>query len=439
MEDTGFVVGLELGTSKITGVVARRDESTGVLTILASETTPSDGCIKQGVIFNINEAAGKVKRIISLLANKIDRQIGSVYVTINGKSLHTVINTEREDFVHETLISLNLHDSLVNKLKNKKDDFFVSYSSINPQFKVNGVAITDSPIGKNATSIEATSTSIVGAPNIKNNLKRSLTDLNKLQVKSLVPGIMASSAILLSEEARNKGCVLIDLGAGTTSAAIFKEGTLKYMTVIPFGGRSITRDIQALGLTKEIAENYKIKYASLADATSSDQKKVKSEIDLYKFNQVVNARVDEIVENLINQLEASDHYVNLEAGVFLTGGGSGLSGIEQYISEKMGLPVSIAKPERIYINNASELTSNLAYSSVLGLLLFARENCEYKEPEKKPEPVVEIKEEVKKVIIEPTPTVEENNKSQSKKEGKVTSKLKGFIGSLFAEPFDEPS
>ena len=127
MEQTGFIVGIDLGTSKIVGVLGRKNEQ-GVISILASESIPSDSCVKYGVIYNIDEAAGKIKKLISLLENKTGKKIGKVYVSVAGKSLRAIEHNETKLSDGTSPITFAVLDGMEQQAKLNKPDFFTNYS-----------------------------------------------------------------------------------------------------------------------------------------------------------------------------------------------------------------------------------------------------------------------------------------------------------------------
>ena len=170
MEQSGFVVGIDIGTSKIVGLMGRKNEQ-GVITILASESIPSDNCVKYGVVYNIDETAGKIKKLINLLENKSGRKIGKVYVSVSGKSLRAIEYTVTKDLGLETEVTFAITDRMEQQARLNKPEFLMNYSVVAPEFFLNGKHEEDY-LGKTASSIEARYRLIVGRPNIKYNLTK---------------------------------------------------------------------------------------------------------------------------------------------------------------------------------------------------------------------------------------------------------------------------
>lgn len=377
MEQSGFVVGIDLGTSKIVGLLGRKNEQ-GVISILASESIPSDNCIKYGVVYNIEETAGKIRKLINLLENKSGRKIGKAYVSIAGKSLRAIEFIVNKDLVNESEITFSIIDQMEQQARLNKPEFMANYSVVAPEIFIDG-KYEESPIGKMGVSLEGRYRLIVGRPNMKTNLSRSVTDKNMLSIAGFIVGPVATGAIVLDESEKQNGCALIDFGAGTTTLSIYKGGVIRYMVVIPFGGRTITKDIKELGFIEAAAESYKIKYGRVGK-DKNKQTTSNSEVDVKELNKVIQLRVEEIIMNLINQINISGYAGQLDAGIIITGGASQLTGLDSFLEEKAQMPVKRGFAKRLYINNVTELLQNPSYTQCLGLLLFANENCEKREP-----------------------------------------------------------
>lgn len=439
MEQSGFIVGIDLGTSKIIGVVGRKNEQ-GVISILASESIPSDSCVKYGVIYNIDEAAGKIKKLINLLENKTGKKIGKVYVSVAGKSLRAIEHKETKLLDGTTPITFALLDNLEQQAKLNKPEFFTNYSVLAPEYYLDGNYEED-PIDKTGSTLEGHYRLVIGRPNIKTNLAKSITEKAQIEIAGYIVGPVAAGALVLDEHDRQAGCALVDFGASTTTLSIYKGGLLRFMSVIPFGGRTITKDVQELGFVFESAETYKIRYGKLGKEKNKAAADVSPDVDLRELNKVIQLRQDEIILNVINQIKLSGYADELDAGIIMIGGASQMNGLVDYLAEKSQLPVKRAIAKRVYINNAAELLQNPLYTQALSLLLFANENCEKKEvvipkvepvitPTPPPTPSAEEEE-------EPEEDTKKNKKHKKQKDGKQTTlfgffeKIQNFGGTMF--------
>ncbi|MBB4034457.1 cell division protein FtsA [Dysgonomonas hofstadii] len=437
MEQSGFIVGIDLGTSKIVGVLGRKNEQ-GVISILASESVPSDSAVKYGVIYNIDEVAGKIKKLISLLENKTGKKIGKAYVSVAGKSLRAIEHKEVKLLDGMTPITFAVLDGMEQQAKLNKPDFYTNYSVLAPEYYLDGKYEED-PIDKVASSIEGHYRLVIGRPNIKTNLIKSITDKVGIEIAGFIVGPVAAGALVLDEHDRQAGCALVDFGAGTTTLSIYKGGLLRYMTVIPFGGRTITKDVQELGFIFDSAETYKIRYGKLGKDKNRSSGEIAPEVDLRELNKVIQLREDEIILNVINQIKESGYGDQLDAGIIIMGGASQINGLVDHLAEKSQMSVKRAVAKRVYINNAAELLQNPLYTQALSLLLFANENCEKKEiPVAEPTPVVNT------TVTQAPPVIEEeeeqpkkSKKEKKQKDGKQTSlfgffeKIQNFGGTMF--------
>lgn len=376
MEQSGFIVGIDMGTSKIVGLLARKNEQ-GVVTVLASETISTDSCVRHGVVYNIDEAAGKVKRLINLLENKTGKKIARAYFSVAGKSLESLEHTETLPLLAETDITVGMIDKLESKAKAyQPENFLTNYGVVSPKYFLDGEYVDD-PTGHRATLVEAKYQVIVGRPNIKNNI-RAVADKAGIEIAGLVLGPITTSALTLSSDDKIQGCALIDFGAGTTNVSIYKDGLLKFFKVIPFGGKTVTKDIRAIGFIEAAAEDYKIRYGRIGKDRNKNaaEDRVDSGIDVKELNKVIQLRVEEIVLNVLNQIQNSGFADKIPGGLVLTGGASLQTGLEGFLSEKSKLPVKRSSVNRVMINNVSDLVQNPAYSHALSTLLFGNSNCE---------------------------------------------------------------
>lgn len=431
MDQSGFVVGIDLGTSKITGVVGRKNEQ-GVITILASEIIPSDSCVRYGVIYNIDEAVGKIKKLISLLENKIGKKIGKAYVSVAGKSLRAIEHTEIKTQDNKMPITFAVLDEMEQKAKQNKPDFFTNYSVLSPEYYLDGQHEEDA-MDKQASTIEVRYRLIIGRPNIKSNLQKSM-DKAQTEIAGFIVGPVAAGALVLDPTDRESGCALVDFGAGSTTVSVYKGGLLRYMSVIPFGGRTITKDVQALGFVYESAESYKIRYGKLGKRDKKSSV-VNSDVDLRELNKVIQLRSDEILLNVMHQIKESGFSDELEAGIIVTGGASQLNGLTEYFAEKSGLPVRKAGAKRVYINNAADLLQNPVYTQSLSLLLFANENCEKKEKAPEPKQIQDDNDNQVEDIVEKPENKKKKKKEEKEKQPgplfRLFEKMQNFGGTMF--------
>lgn len=393
MIQSGFIAAIDLGTSKITGVVARKNED-NVISVLACETIPSNRCIRRGLVYNIEETGAKVRKLISLLENKLNRKIGKVYVSIAGQSLHAITHTVNKQLSSSGIVTENVIDQMRKEAEKFMPEMSKRYDIADVEYIINEKA-EPQPVGVTTTQIEANYQMIVGRPNIITNIDKSIIDKANLEIAGYVVGPSASAKISLNENEKELGCVFIDFGAGTSSLSIYKGGKLRYMVVIPFGGGTITRDICDLNFIESDAESYKVKFGKTHETQETkffNSFASKPDIDLPNLNNVIEMRIQEIVDNIEHQIKLSGYADQLGAGMVVTGGASQLKNLHLYLEKRLNMQVRKASAKKTFVNNYPELANDPSLTQALGMLLYGWKDCEeiveepvYKEEEVKPE------------------------------------------------------
>ena len=169
------------------------------------------------------------------------------------------------------------------------------------------------------------------------------------------------------------------LCAGTTTISVYKDSILRRTVVIPFGGKTITKDISALNLTESDAEQLKLKYGKATETREnslfSSPFSSKPDVDHSELIRVIALRLDEITANISEQIRLSGYENKLGAGVVITGGASQLKNLSEYLTQKLKMPVRKATAKKSYINNAPDLLNDPSFTQALGMLLLGEENC----------------------------------------------------------------
>ena len=422
MIQSGFIAVIDLGTSKITGVVGRKNEN-NVISVLASETVPSNHCIRRGLVYNIEETGAKVRKLISLLENKLSRKIGKVYVSVAGQSIHTITHSVSKQLSSSGIVTDNVIEQMRKEAEKYLPEMSKRYDIADVEYIINGKA-EPQPVGVTTTHIEANYQMVVGRPNIITNIEKSIKGKANLDIAGYVVGPLASATISLNENEKELGCAFIDFGAGTTSLSIYKGGKLRYLVVIPFGGATITRDICDLNFIESDAELYKIKFGKtheVAEPGFFNSFASKPEIDLPSLNHVIEMRLQEIVDNIAEQIKVSGYEEKLGAGLVITGGGSQLKNLQLFLEERLKMTVRKASARKNSINNSPDLANDPAMTQALGLLLFGWDNCE--------EIVVETPEDEKEEVV--MPIREKKPKSNKKRGAGFFTKVENMLGGMF--------
>lgn len=444
MTQSGFLAVIDLGTSRIKGVVGRKNEN-GVLSIMASGTIDSGNSIRRGMVYNIEQAGANVQKLVMMLENSISRKIARVYVSLAGQSLHTLEFNEMKQ-----LSSGMVTEEVVKQLHMAAEKF---QPEMKRNYRVADVEyyIDDkperSPVGVTGSQIEAGFELIVGRPNLLTNIQKSISSKTELEIADYIVGATASAAMALNEEEKELGCGFLDFGAGTTTLTVYKNGILRRMVVIPFGGKNLTKDICALNFTENDAEQLKIKFGKAFENHDgplfSSPFSSKPDIDLTELNKVIGMRLDEIIANIKEQINLSGYEGKLGAGLIISGGASQLRNLDIYLTQKLKLPVRKASAKKSMINNAPELINDPSYTQVLGMLLSAEEDCGQVAVESHDE---EERDEGRSFSTgwfggakkkNPKPEKKEKKVKPAKKEGGFISKMEDVFGGIFTEEDDE--
>ncbi len=385
MTQSEFIAVIDLGTYTIKGVVGRRYDN-NIFSILESKTIDSGNSIRRGMVYNIEETGANVRKLITMLENSIDQKIGKVYVSLNGQSLHTIELRETKQLLSSGMVSEEVVKQLYESAVKFTPDLKRNYEVADVEYFVDGKPEIN-PVGVAGTQIEAAFRIVTGRPNLLSNIEKSISEKAKLPIAGYVVGALASAAIALNDEEKELGCAFVDFGAGTTTLSVYKNGILKRMVVIPFGGKNITKDISALNFTENDAEQLKIKFGKAYEGHEtpffnspfSSPFSSKPDVDLKELNRVIGLRLDEISANLKEQIKLSGLENALGAGMIITGGASQLKNMNEYLSHKFKMPVRKATAKKSFINNAPDLINDPSFTQVLGMLLFGKESCHFEE------------------------------------------------------------
>lgn len=270
MATTEFIAAIELGSSKITGVAGRKN-SDGSMQVLAYAQEDSSTFIRKGVIFNLDKTAQSLTSIINRLEGELKNSIAKVYVGIGGQSLRTVRNVVSRDLEEEAIIS----EELVSAIGDENIAIPVvdmDILDVAPQEYKVGNNLQANPVGLVGSHIEGRFLNIVARASVRKNLEHCFQQAKIDIADQLIAPLVTANAVLTESE-RRSGCALIDFGADTTTISVYKNNILRFLTVLPLGGNSITRDITTLQMEEEEAE--RLKKPTVMPSTKKTPKKRK--------------------------------------------------------------------------------------------------------------------------------------------------------------------
>ena len=354
-----FYVAIELGSSKITGIAGQKKVD-GSVTILATATEPGALCIRRGVVYNIDKTNQCIRNIIQKLQNQLQTEITLVHVGIGGQGVYSLVNTLATDFDEATVVSHNIIDRMMDSNRATRYANKTILDVAPQEFKVDSQFQLD-PVGIECNRVEGNFLNIVWRDSFCRNLYKCFEQPGMPEPRYyLAPMSLADS--VLSDSERRGGCVLVDLGAGTTTVSIYYKNILRHMATVPMGGWNSTKDITSFHIDDVEAEKLKLKYASACtnpkdvDAATMYPIDQQRSIPQRDFVSIVEARVEEIVKNAIAQIP-SDYVDKLPGGIILTGGGANMKNMEQAFRQYSNIDkVRIAKTINASVNYAKGVT-----------------------------------------------------------------------------------
>lgn len=391
MTDESFVAAIEIGSSKITGMIGRRMPDSSIQ-VLASTQENSSAFIRRGVVYNFDETSECLKTIKMHLQNSVNRTISKVYVCIGGQSLHSVLNNVVREFDVETKITQEMVDALYeeDRAQDMPDytltqviplDYYVGRQHQPSQSTLAGV-MTD--------KFEGSFLNIFYRSRFYNMIKDCFTRAGFKKVEFMMTPIVLGEGVL-SVDAKRTGCVLVDFGKDTTTVAIYSSRLLRRLAVIPLGSGNITNDIASvLRVEENEAEALKCKYSSaFSDAPEGEENDEQMyslndgrKVSARDLNEIVEARVEEIIMNVEEQIKRSGLKSNddLISGAILTGGGSNLRDIDKAFKQYTDFSsdkIKFAKFVNFRVNSKtqSDKVANGTLNAILSLLAQGKDDC----------------------------------------------------------------
>jgi cell division protein FtsA len=378
MKSSEIIVGLDIGTTKIAAIAGRKNEH-GKIEILGHGRTESIG-VKRGVVSNIENTVDSICKAIEEASQKAGINIKYVNVGIAGqhiKSLQHRGGIIRENYDDE--ISKEDVELLLNNMYNLNMSPGEEIIDVIPQeYIVDGEQGIKHPVGMLGNSLEANFHIIIGQTTAAKNIFKCVTKA-ELEVVDLILEPIASAEAVLSEEEKEAGVVLVDIGGGTTDIAIFQENIIRHTAVIPFGGDVITEDVkEGCTIIRKHAEELKVKFGSALASENRDDEIVAipglrgrppKEISLKNLASIIQARMEEIIEHVYYEIKNSGYEKKLIAGIVLTGGGALLKHLPQLTEFITGMDTRIGYPNEHLANNVSDELASPMYATGIGLVI----------------------------------------------------------------------
>lgn len=374
--DNKMIVGLDIGTSKVVAIVGAITPE-GQLEVVGIGSHRSTG-LKKGVVVNIESTVLSIRRAIEEAELMAGCQIHSVYAGIAGSHIRSlnshgiVAIRDREVFSQDLERVIDAAQAVAIPADQK-------ILHILPQeFLIDDQDGVKEPLGMSGVRLEAKVHLVTCAVNAAQNIEKCIRRCG-LEVEDIILEQLASSYSVLTDDEKELGVCVVDIGGGTTDIAIFKDGAIRHTGVIPIAGDQVTNDIaMALRTPTPNAEEIKIKYAcALAKLTSPDETiKVPSvgdrqprDLSRQALAEVVEPRYDELFTLVQAELRRSGFEDLIAAGIVLTGGTSKMEGVIELAEEIFHMPVRLGAPQNI--RGLSDIVNNPIYSTGVGLLIYA--------------------------------------------------------------------
>lgn len=380
MPSKNFIVAIELGSTKITGVAGQKNHD-GSFTVNAVVREDSTTCIRKGVVYNADKTVQCITNIINRLKTSMKAEIAQVYVGVGGQSIHSVRNVLVKDLADSQQVTHELVNSLMDTNRAMEYKDFEILDVVTQEYKVDNQFQLE-PAGIECNHLEGNFLNILQRKRYYHNLNNSFDRAGIAIAEMYLAPIALADAVLTDPEKRT-GCMLVDLGSETTTIMVFHKDVLRHLAVIPLGSNNITKDIVSLQMEEADAEKMKLRYASAytdvneIDGTLSYSIDNERKIESRKFIEIVEARVQEIVQNAWYQVPV-EYTDKLVGGIILTGGGSNLKNIEVAFRNYTHVnKIRIAKFVNYNIHSTnSEITAhNGMMNTILGLLAKGEINC----------------------------------------------------------------
>lgn len=386
MGKENIAVGLDIGTTKIVAMIGKENEY-GKLEILGIGRAKSLG-VARGVVNNITLTINSIQQAVAEAENNSGYKINDVVVGIAGQHIRSIQHSDyisrpnAEEVIAEEDIDLLIEQ--VHKLTVLPGEEIIHV--LPQEYKINGYEVTNEPIGMYGSRLESNFHVVVGQAASIRNAGRCIKSAG-LELSGLTLEPLASSDAVLSQEEKEAGVALIDIGGGTTDLAIFKDGIIRHTAVIPFGGNVITDDIkEGCSIIEKQAELLKIKFGSAWPGENKDNEIVSipglrgrepKEISLKNLSKIIHARVVEIIQQVFNEIKAygyEEPKKKLICGIVLTGGGAELKHIKQLVEYITGMDTRIGYPNEYLAGDSSTDLSSPVYATAVGLVMNSLKN-----------------------------------------------------------------
>lgn len=377
--EKNLLVGLDIGTSKVVAIVCEISPEDAV-EIIGIGTHPSRG-LKKGVVVNIESTVQSIQRAVEEAELMAGCQIHSVYTGIAGSHIrslnsHGIVAIRDKEVIQEDV------ERVIDAARAVAIPADQKLLHVMPQeFVIDNQEGIREPVGMSGVRLEAKVHLVTGAVSAAQNIIKCVRRCG-LEVDDIILEQLASSYAVLTEDEKELGICLVDIGGGTTDIAVFIDGAIHHTAVIPIAGDQVTNDIAvALRTPTQSAEELKMKYASALTQLANPDETVEvssvgdrppRQLARQTLAEVVEPRYEELYTLVLNELERSGYADRIAAGIVLTGGSAKIEGAVELAEEVFHMPVRLGIPQ--HISGLVEVVSNPKFSTGVGLLLYGHKH-----------------------------------------------------------------
>lgn len=380
-EDKNLIVGLDIGTSKIVAIVAELQPE-GTLKVIGLGQHVSRG-LKKGVVINIDSTVNAIQRAIEEAELMADCKISTVFTGIAGSHVrslnsHGMVKIKDAE-VTQTDVDRVIETARAIALPSDQQILHI----LTQEFIIDGQEDVREPLGMSGMKLEVKVHIVTGAVAAAQNIVKCIKRCG-LEVSDLILQPLASSMAVLTEDEKELGVCLVDIGGGTTDIAVFKQGAIRHTAVVPIAGDQITNDVAvAFRTPTQSAEEIKVKHGCALRQLAEPREMVEvpgvdgrepRQLSVQTLAEVIEPRVVELYEFVLGELRRSGMEEMIASGIVITGGSAMMRGMVELGEEIFHMPVRLGLPR--YVGGLSEVVSNPRYATGVGLVLMGKQQVE---------------------------------------------------------------
>lgn len=384
-EQESIIVAIELGSSKIAAIAGKKKD--GTMQILAYAEEKTYDCVRRGMVYNIEKTTQCIKNVISRIEASLKMKVTRTYIGVAGQSVHSVKSVVKKNMLAPTYITQGHIDAITDESHEVMVDDYELIGYFTQGFTLDSNTLVN-PVGIMGTNIEGEFLNIIANKRLRNNIRTSFENLG-LDVADFSISAFELANNILTDAEKRSGVAMVDFGAGTTTIVVLKNNIVRQITTIPLGINCIRQDLCDLQIEEAEAEQLLLTYAdAIVENAPLDENEKKPtytttdgrDIDVALIQQIIEARLNEILLNVSSWLLNSEYADKLLGGVVITGGGANIKNIEKACTTTFKVDkVRIAKkliPQLIKNSDITSLsTESPATCTIISLLLAGNENC----------------------------------------------------------------